>query len=261
MAGQSVQFFGRAAVLNAYRARGIDTWGLFDKKQFINAGQDENDLSAFLEMLEPGGSQSVYTLKVYRDVDDIDLLTDRTECNGSFNFKLFQAMAPASLAPATVGNPSPGARYADPIYQKIHGIIDQEVSAAIEKRLSGKSQDEEEEKEQSWNEVIMGYVNSPEKLNAVLPVIQSTLQTLGAIFRPGGVAPAAVGIPVSLAGTQPVQRVGAVQQPTNDEKLARLAAALDKWESLDPDALTVIEKIVALAENDPGKYKMAKSFL
>lgn len=251
MAGQSVQFFGKEKVLQAYNARGIDAWGLFDKKQFINAGESADDLSAFLDMLEPGGSQSVYTLKVYRDVDDIDALTDRTECNGSFNFKLFSTMAQASLPAVVGGVGSPGARYADPIYAKLQGVINEEVSNAIDKRLNG---GDKEDSAESWNDVIMGYVNDPVKLNSVLPVIQSTIAAIGNIFRPG-----AINMP-ALAGTLPVTRVGALPA-NNDEKLQRLAAALDKWEKADPDVLDVIEKIVALAETNPAKYNMAKSLL
>lgn len=252
MAGQSVQFYGKEKVLQAYNARGIDTWGLFDKKQFINAGESAEDLGAFLDMLQPGGSQSTYTLKVYRDIDDIDLLTDRTECNGSFNFKLHGSSAET---PAVVNGAGGGARYADPIYAKLQGVINEEVSNAIDKRLNGGKENNDED----WNDIIKGYAKDPNALATVLNAI-------GNIFRPGQ---AAMGMPVALAGVdygttehaQPVHRVGSVGSLNNEEKLQRLSVALDKWEKADPDALTVIEKIVKLAESDKAKYNMAKGFL
>lgn len=246
MAGQSVQFFGKEKVLQAYTARGIEVWGLFDKKQFINAGESSAELNAFLDMLEPGGSQSIYTLKVYNNVDDIDELTDRTECNGSFNFKLFNTMAPASL-PAAVGGVGNGGRYADPIYNKLQGVINEEVSNAIDKRLGGGDKDDSEE---DWNSVIMGYVKEPDKLVTVINAI-------GAFLRPGQ---AAMGMPVALAGTDAPVRVGAL--PNNqDEKLQRLSIVLDRLEKADPDILSVLEKIADLAENNKPKYNMAKSLL
>jgi hypothetical protein len=246
MASQSVQFYGTDKVLQAYTARGIETWGLFDKKQFINAGESADDLKAFLAMLEPGGSQGVYTLKVYRDVEDLDTLTDRTECNGSFNFKLFKQMESASL-PAAVGN----ARYSsqfDPVMNKMQGIINEEVSNAIDKRLNGTR---DEEPENKWNDVIMGYVNDPEKLVSVINAIRG-------FVVPG--AAAAVSMPYALGGTEPARRVGAIPS-NNEEKLQRLAVVLDRLEKADPNILDVLEKIADLAENDPAKYKMAKGFL
>src|SRR5207237_1304670 len=142
-----------------------------------------------------------------------------------------------------------------PIYAKLQGVINEEVSNAIDKRLNGGG--DKDDAGESWNDVIMGYVNDPVKLNSVLPVIQSTIAAIGNLFRPGS----AVGMPVALAGTDtPVQRVGALPK-NNDEKLQRLAVALDKWERADPDVLDVIEKIVNLAETNQAKYNMAKSLL
>lgn len=41
----------------------------------------------------------------------------------------------------------------------------------------------------------------------------------------------------------------------------RLKIALQSWEKLDGDFVAVIERIVTLAANDPGKYQMAKTML
>jgi len=245
MAGSSVQFFGKENVLKAYNTRGIDAWGLFDRKQFIHAGSGSIELETFLDMLTPGGSNSIYTLKVYRDIDDADDITDKTECNGSFNFKLF---AVNQVAPGAV-MAGPG-QSTDPILAKLQGVINQEVSNAIEKKLSG-DRDEEDEQE-NWNSVIMGYVREPEKLVQVIHAI-------GSYFKPGAAPsyPSAV-----LAGAnKPVQRVGAAEQDSADEKLQRLASVLDRLERADPEILDHLEQLADLAEKQPAKYKLALSFL
>jgi len=268
----SVQFFGREKVMAAFEARGIETWGLFQSKQFINAGEGSGSLDAFLQMLEPGGSQAIYTLKVYRDIADADEITDKTECNGSFNFKLFNPMAGASL-PIEGNQVRRLGAIGDPIYDKIQGVIADEVGAAIDKRLSGNRDDEATEPQSVWDMLIgaiPGYLQEPEKL---VPVINA----IGAIFRPA-TAPEPATVPMSLAG-RTVQRVGAVKESTapavtglpagavtqpainDDEKLQRLASVLDRLEAADSDILIHLEQLADLAEKQPGKYKLALSFL
>jgi len=248
MAGSSVQFFGKENVLKAYNTRAIDAWGLFDKKQFIHAGNGSEDLEAFLDMLTPGGSNAVYTLKVYRDLDADDI-TDRTECNGSFNFKLFAAdQVQRSAVMAGPGNST------DPIMQKLQGVIMDEVGAAIDKRLNGA---DEEKEEDTWLGLIKGIVSDPEKLQGVLPIVHA----IGSWLRPGAAAAAMQPAAVLAGPGKPVQHVGAAELATDDQKLQRLAAVLDRLEKNDPDILNVLEKIAHLQETDPAKYKMAKGFL
>src|SRR6516162_6574636 len=83
----SLQFIGRKATVDAVRNRGLETWALFQGKQFITAGSGPDSLDEFLKKLEPGGTMAMYLVKVYRGIDPEDV-TDKTECSGSFNFKL-----------------------------------------------------------------------------------------------------------------------------------------------------------------------------
>src|ERR1700685_3171508 len=127
-----VQFFGAKDVLKAFAARGLQTWGLFQSKQFINAGEGEDSLTAFLDMLG-GGSDTIYTLKVYRTADPDDI-TDKTECSGSFNFKLTGGTA------GRVSGTSGDSSIKDIISAKIMGVVEDEITDAIERRLNGGSQ-------------------------------------------------------------------------------------------------------------------------
>lgn len=233
----SVQFFGKDSVLAAFVNRGLEVWAIFDGKIFMNAGEGSETLSQYLELLEPGGSQCVYTLKVYKNVDDADLVTDATPSNGAFKFKLTGA---AGAVAGTRGGMVGG----DPIMSKLYGVIQTEVLAAIEKKLNGG----EEEKEETIGEIIKGYLREPERMTEILPV-------LGMIKN--FFSPASVGIPVALAGITPP--TAQQKQPPMDrtqEQLQRLSVALDRLEKKDDRIVDHLEKLADIADYKPLVWKL-----
>lgn len=224
----SLQFVGRQAVVDAVNNRGLQYWGLFQGKQFITAGEGTQALDEFLQKLEPGGSAALYTLKVYADQDPEDI-TDKTECNGSFNFKL-------SL-PAPAGG----------VDRSITDRLDR-----IEGMLNGEDEDDEEEDDNSLMGIIMGYLKEPEKLATII----------GA-FR--GMAPASPvnqspPIPMAIGNHNPggsSQPVSTMLPGDDQEKMAlRVATALDRLEKVDPNILAHLEKLADLAESKPGLFKL-----
>lgn len=249
-------FFGKEAVLEAYDNRGIEVWSLFQNKDLMFAGSGRDELETALAMIEAGNGQPIYRLCVYSEDLQPEKITNKTENNGSFTFRVHGGIGGLQPGPGQTGAV---ARNADPILAKLQGVINEEVTAAIDRRLNGKNEEEEE----SWSALLMGYLREPQK---IVPVIQA----IGAMLKPGAAGTTAAPSYPGMMGNvnPPAVRATVLSADTNDfdnmteeEKLQRLAAVLDRLEKADPDILNVLEKIATLAENDPVKYKMAKGFL
>lgn len=88
----SVQFFGRDSVVEAFEYRNCPAWSLWQGRQFLlskaaaNVNEAAAALDEFLQMIEGSETTAVYTLKVYEETPG--RITDKTPCDGSFNFKL-----------------------------------------------------------------------------------------------------------------------------------------------------------------------------
>lgn len=218
----AVQFFGRESVLSAFANRGIECWALFQGKHLITAGEGYEPLNTFLQMLEPGGSAAQYALKVYRDIDDPENITDKTENNGSFTFKLSQPL----------GN------------LRVHNDIVLQRLEAIEQRIAGvKSEEDEddEEEEETIGKIVMDYLKDPQKLSLALSAIKG--------FISSAVAPAAP-VPAVVGG------IG-----SDEEKLTRLSLVLDRLESKDPKIIEHLEKLADIADKKPGTFTMLLQML
>lgn len=220
----AVQFFGRSNVLSAYRHRGIDVWAIFNGKNLITSGETAEELNNFLDLLEPGGSAAPYILKVYRDADADDI-TDKTECNGSFTFKLTDPAYSSTRIAGT--DPSINERF-----------------ERLEKMIAGVGTEEPEKDENDLMSIIMGYLKEPQKLALVINAVRG--------FAVNAMSPAAA--PAA---------VGAVTPGANntEDNLQRLSAALDKLEKSDPDIIAHLEKLADIAEKKPPTFKMLLNML
>jgi hypothetical protein len=217
----AVQFFGKESVLNAYNHRKIETWGLFQGKSFITSGGSVEELSTFLAMLEPGGSTAPYTLKVYRDIDDPEEVTEKSEANGSFSFKL-----------------------TDPGYSSrgVGAAVPNELMQRMDKLEQLISGTEEEEEEESIQDIIMGYLKDPNKLSFAISAIKGLVT---GVMSPQPVG--AVGA-VTSPGSQ-------------EEKLERLSIALDTLESKDAKIVEHLEALAKIAQEKPGTFDMLLKML
>lgn len=89
----AVQFRGLQDVLQAYVDRGVAAWALFQGKQFLvpcicdSVEEGQADLNTLLEKLQNGGTNAIYTLKVYEDIPG-GKIKENTPSDGSFNFQL-----------------------------------------------------------------------------------------------------------------------------------------------------------------------------
>lgn len=245
-----IQCTGIGNVVSMYEYKGINTWAVFQQKQFIHAGTGVEDLEEFLGMLE-AKSVSGYTLKVYRNVADPDQITDKTECNGSFNFKL-QPLVERDRE--TVSGLRGGSNVMDVVTAKIAGAIGDEVAEIIDRKFNGEP---EPEKKQSFGDVILGLINEPAKLNQLIA---------GFNMLTGR----AVAAPAQLAGpvANPVRRAGGNENiagiataPDDDPDKLRLVNAIDRLSMVDPDIISTLERLADLGETNKPLYDTAKTML
>jgi hypothetical protein len=94
MLGKSVQFRGSETVLTAFLNRDCSAWSLWVGGQFLfkyageNVEEARQALQDTLIMIEQSESTAIYTLKVYEELPKGVKIKEKTECDGSFNFRL-----------------------------------------------------------------------------------------------------------------------------------------------------------------------------
>jgi len=248
----SCLFFNKADVLEAYQSRGIDLWSVGEAKSILVAGEGMEALDTALTMLSRNNVPATYTLRVYNLDIDANSVTNKTENNGEFKFKL------SGNTPATVGG---GITYVgnDPVSAitgKINQVVADKLGKVIDKMLSGEA---DEPAKPSLSEFVMGFIE--DNPNVVMQVVEKISGFLRGPMPGAGVynmVPTSV--PAVVAGAAPV-RVGAVMSDGDQNTVNRIAAVLDRLEKADPDILSHLEQLADLAEKKPEMYKMALSFL
>jgi hypothetical protein len=251
--GSFVQFDNAADVLEAYENRGIAVWSIFQGKELLSAGEGREELEGFLQMLEKSRHPVVYTLKVYNAVNDPNCITNKTESNGGFKFQVEGASAGA------ISGPQSGPRYAgaDLITQRIHSVISDKVSGFVDDLLSGKTKEEPKPK---LKDVLIGYLENPEDLQAVLGSIGSVVAMFKGATVPGMVA--GPRIPERFAGATDTPEAVLPESAEEREKRGiRLACAVNRLEKCDPDIVEHLEQLATIAETKPALYKTALGFL
>lgn len=216
-----VQIIGKDAVLSRFRKSDTDTWALFQGKQFIASGQGDEDLSDWLDDMLPAGSTATYTLRTYEGAPPTSSGAN-SDYISSFNFKLVDMYEGAGIGGHNLK-----------LMQRIDGL---------EKKLAAQEEDDGDE---SLNDVLMGWLRDPEKLGMVVGAIRQFM---------GGPA-AAVASPVQAVSGFNVSHDAQGGNPPAEQKLERLAGALDKLEKSDPALVEHLEKLATLAQNDPLIFK------
>lgn len=230
MAG--VQFFGKQKVIEAYKDRGIETWSLWAGKDLLASGDSEDTLAIWLRHFD--GTPGTYKLKVHKDCDDPDSLTDKDACNGVFQFKLVDPYNSAGIG--GMGDPALLARI-----------------AALEK---GNAPQEEEK---TFMGAVMNLLYQPDKLAAVIQGIGGMLRGAPPSFPMmqaiGQVFPA----PVRAGTSKPefIQPEKITAMPELSEKdFEKVGNAVDRLYIADPKIVLHLEKLATLAEAKPDLFKM-----
>lgn len=215
-----VQVIGGEAVVQRYEKLQAESWALFQGKQFIVSGKGCDDLAEWLVDFEKTGTTATYTLRAYEG-DAPTASSATADYIAALNFKLVDMYEGQGIAGHTT---------------KLMQRLD-----AIEKKLNAEDQDNsDDDEEESIGDVIMGWLEQPEKLNQVIGAIKSIWSSdpqrvVAAIKAPG----------------QSVGAFGKPQAMTNEEKLIRLSKALDMLEVHDPKLVEHLEKLAKLATDSP----------
>lgn len=143
----SVQFKGLECVVKAFENRGVDTFSIFQAKQFMFKGDGVDELSEILKSLENSGTSAVYTLKIYEKTLS-DKVKNNTSDDGSFNFKLNENDSERYGVPAKSHPGSNGSYLLSRLDE-----LENKIGAALAK--DEEEEDEEEEKELSQMEKIL----------------------------------------------------------------------------------------------------------
>jgi len=231
----SLQFLGIEDTLKAFEYRDVKVWSIFDGKRMIHKGAGETDLREFLEMISRSGTAATYILKVYEDIDDPKQVKSNTPDDGSFSFKLF------GYESAGMGGIVPR-HYGDPVQAKIL-----ERLGAIEQQINGE-EGEEPDFIKSIGDAFIGMIQEPGKLGEFIEVIKP-------IF--GGPQPYNP-MRAGIGNVKPVE----LPKQTNEgglvlteESLQRIGDAIEKIAVQDPKIVEHLEKLAAMAEKNPVKFR------
>lgn len=244
----NVQFFGLDRTVEAYEFKEVDTWAICQGKMFIQSGSGPDELRQFLDMLSQDGAAAVYTLRVYRNVQP-DAITDKTECHGSFNFKLTERAGGATAAVAGAVKPT----RTDYISNLVSERVTEHVANVIDKkfeRLLEMEEEERQEKSAGIGNIIADVFTDPNKLAGFVGLVKSMFSQA---------APAS--IPASLAGVGAPAAPGQTERPADlppqlMQQQERLVTVINRLEKADPEILRHLEGLANLAEKNPQFFKM-----
>lgn len=255
----SIQFRGISQVLTAFENRGVEAWSLWDGKAFMFKGVGNNDLTTILESLDRGGTTAIYTLKVYEDITDAKKIKSSTECDGSFNFRLYEREGEFL---------SPSGRS----YEATKALEDRmnQFEERILNLLESK-EDEPEDQPADLMGTITGLLQDPDKLGKLI--------NLGKSLLGQPVQPAYVGnvnkltenagnggssSPSLSPSSKPAEAAAPAEQINQDEynaRVERLGVAINTLEQSDPRIVEHLEKLATIAVNKPDQFKILTGML
>jgi hypothetical protein len=261
--GSSVQFRGVKTVIKAFENFDADTWAIFQAKNLLFKGSGSDLLEEILKQMEPFGSDAIYQLKVYEEIDDPKRIKERTEADGSFSFKLGDG-------DGSLGGSS--SMYVRSLEERI-------------KKMEKERDDEDEEDKTIGGRIgnaLIGLLEQPNELVQLIGTLKNMLQPV-----PQGVA--AIGkVTADFAPpvySQPVappvpyiqeentmakrERKNEEKQPeteqpqkenvndlSDNDKILRLSAAITTLEKNDAEILLHLEKLAKISEENPQMFKM-----
>lgn len=224
-----VQLIGTKSVLARYDRLNCDAWALYQGKQFIVGGIGGDALSEWLQSFDQSGSTATYILRVY-DCDEAPTSsTGNTDYVASLNFKVIDQYEGYGIA-----------GHSNKLMDTIRGIQD-EI-----KELKKPPTDDGED-EQTFQSVVMGWLEDPQKLNTVVGVARQILGFAAPAVTPA--LPQGQGIGSCEPGAlSPVDAA-------SEDGLTRISNALDILGKCDPDLVVHLEKLAKLAQTEPLIFK------
>lgn len=222
-----VQLIGKDQVLSTFETLNAKSWALYQGRQFIVGGVGSDYLEAWLTNFAQAGSTATYMLRAYETDDMPTSATGNIDYIACISFK--------------VCDPYDG--------MGIHGHNSTLVAriGALEKQLKDKDDDQDE----SLNDILMGWLSDPVKLNHVAGAIRT-------IFGNAQVA----GVQSTATPLQTVSGVNpAPPAESTEEMLVKVEGALDKLQKNDSHLIDHLTKLADLSERDPDLFNLVISKL
>lgn len=252
MRTNTVTFRGKQQVLDAYVANDMAAWSLWASKEdmpFAYEGYEDgisveegaDYLAQCIDKLKKGGSEASYQLKVYDNWEPGAKLTMKSVPSRSFRFGLWELEG---------GEGSPYDKRTSGLIGRLEERLDQIQGAFMGKILEKIDQDDKREEDEPKKSGIAGVVEGlwsvPEIQTAVVGKILGWVSSVVPMKKPAAVAGVIdTGQAVEIA-------------PDQYKKLEQAIPLLARVDPLLGDHLLALAR---MAHNEPGKYKMALSFL
>lgn len=236
--GASVQFWGSEEVMAAAEARNCSCWGIYINRALF-CKFEETDMTASLdilnqnlEVLERSGTTGIYTVKFFENKNGQPVkITEKTVCDGGqFNFKLTTQ---------------------DEREQKQIGYLSNSIIGKLENRIETLEKEKaelENDDPETLQDAIIGLLKNPDQLAQLVNIGRG-----------------AIGLPIQNYGGIGNVRAGGNNNAVNDvpaeEKMQRLEQCMNTLDENDPELLLHLEKLAAMAKNNPTNFKMLLGML
>jgi len=244
--GASIDRRGRDSVISGYNIfhdqSGCAYFSVWQTKTLKFANNDNNLDKALelleenLEMIESSGTQSIYTLRVHKTTDSDGMISDKTPYYGSFNFTVYDANGATQKGISPMSNN---------LYLELKAMRE-ELQDLREEKAAGVGSIMTQE------DLIFKILDHPltQQISGLLiNTFTGNKNSSDDMFRKRQQA------------QQQQQRQGLAGTQTEEEAEAEIVTAVQRLYAIDRDIPGLLTKLADLAENNPTKYKMAKSFL
>lgn len=249
MATKTVQVKGRAQVIKAYEMINVDTWAVWDGKVLNQKGEGADTLESYLQLLEIGATDAIYTLAVYEGVEPKNVKSN-TPYDSAINFRLKADQMEVSNEAWAQGQISQRMKQEE----RLKAIEDNQ-RAIVE--LLTKQDEEEEDKPGSIGAVLTSLLNEPHKIGQLVEIGKQLLGLPSAqpVFQQPAPRPASVG------SANPTEDQRGAEDETPEAQVARLNNALQIIRQHDPLFITHIEKLAHIANTNTPMFKFLLSTL
>lgn len=224
----AIQLIGKKQVIEAYSNLDVDVWAIFQYKSLMTKGQGISMLEQFLELLSTNAAGAIYTLKVYEDIDDPKQVKEKTEASASLNFKL---------------NTQDFAEDGSPVYlNKLENYKLYQEIQGLKKQIEEMGTYREPE---TLEQAAIGLLGNPGELATLVMAVKE-------LFRPAGTPAPQLPQPATVGKINTGMKID--QLTDNDRQ--RLANALDILGNKDPKIIEHLEKLAAVANNNPSQFQL-----
>src|SRR5574337_188524 len=227
----TLQFSNKESVINAYDNRNVEAWAIHQGKQFMFKGIGRDELITILDSISKGGTNAIYTLKVFEDIDDLKAIKNNTPDDGSFNFRLNadEMIVTQSAYTSALSNMA--------IAKKLE---------EIEERLNRDELEEVEETEKPESLGVIGKILDHPAITPLIPVLMEKI--ISTIFKNEPTQADKLKYAPSMA----------INGITEDELIKSL---IEKLKLYDKNIIIHLNKLIEIAETNPVLFNSIISAL